>query len=215
MTLSATRHAVGTAVLLCAAALAAGCASASPSSPAPPASQPASGSSAPTSAGSTSASSSGAATGRCPSSALHATVDTAQASGAAGSVYYPINFTNVSSSTCTLFGYPGVSFVTGESGSQLGRAATRNPAAGPTAVRLDPGNVAHAILQVAHAGNFDPSLCKPVTAHWLRIFPPDQFTPIYARFTTRACSARLPSSVGSQLGIYVIQSGPGKAGEAP
>lgn len=217
MTLSAARHTVAMAVLLCAAALAAGCASASPSSSAPAASLPAgaSGSTAPSPGASTPAASPPAAATQCASSALHAVVNTAQSSGAAGSVYYPIDFTNVSTSQCTLYGYPGVSFVTGDPGSQLGRAATRNPAAGPTAVTLNPSEVAHAILQVADAGNFDPSQCVPVTAHWLKIFPPNQFTPVYAHFTAQACSARLPSSVGSQLGIYVVGSGPGKAGEAP
>jgi hypothetical protein len=215
MTLSATRHAVGTAVLLCTAVLAAGCASASPNSPAPAASQPAAGSSVPSTAASTPAPSPAAATSQCRSSALHAKVDITQSGAAAGSVYYPINFTNVSSRQCTLYGYPGVSFVTGESGSQLGRAATRDAAARPTAVTLDPGQVAHATLQVASAGNFDPSACRPVTAHWLRIFPPDQFTPIYARFTALACSSRLPSGVGGQLGIYAVRPGPGMAGAAP
>lgn len=221
MTLSAARHTVAMAVLLCAAALASGCASASPSSPAPAASLPASGaaaasgSAAPSPGASSPAASRPAAATQCVSSALHAVVNTAQSSGAAGSVYYPIDFTNVSSSQCTLYGYPGVSFVTGDPGSQLGRAATRNPAAGPTAVTLNPGEVAHAVLQVAEAGNFDPSQCVPVTAHWLKIFPPDQFTPVYAHFTAQACSARLPSSEGSQLGIYVVESGPGKAGQAP
>ncbi|HEY5986422.1 MAG TPA: DUF4232 domain-containing protein [Streptosporangiaceae bacterium] len=215
MTLSAARHAVGAAVLLCTAALAAGCASASPDSSTPPASPLARGSTAPATAGSSSGPGPGAATSQCRAAALRARVDTSQSSGAAGSVYYPINFTNVSNSRCSLFGYPGVSFVTGVSGSQLGRAAIRNPAAGPTVVALDPGDVAHATLQVAEAGNFDPSQCRPVTAHWLKIFPPDQFTPIYARLTTQACSARLPTDVGNQLGVYVIQSGPGKAGEAP
>jgi Domain of unknown function (DUF4232) len=210
---SPARQTVAIAVLLWTAVLAAGCASASPSPPASP--QPASASSA---AASTTSAATPAASPRgseCASPALHATVDTTQSSGAAGSVYYPIDFTNVSGSSCTLFGYPGVSFVTGISGSQLGRAATRNTAAGPTSVTLAPNAVAHAILQVADAGNFEASQCQPVTAHWLKIFPPDQLSPIYAHFTVQACSARLPSTVGSQLSVYVVQRGPGKAGQAP
>lgn len=31
---------------------------------------------------------------------------------AAGSLYYPVNFTNTSDAPCTLYGYPGMSFIT-------------------------------------------------------------------------------------------------------
>ena len=59
-------------------------------------------------------------TAGCPSSVLKANVDTAQGGAAAGSNYVPIDFTNTSGSACTLDGYPGVSFVRGPSGGQLG-----------------------------------------------------------------------------------------------
>ena len=74
-------------------------------------------------------------------------------------------------------------------------------------VTLAPGAVAHATLQVAEAGNYDATQCKPVTAHWLKIFPPDQTGAAYAPFTTQACSAQLPNNIGSQLSISVIQPG--------
>jgi Domain of unknown function (DUF4232) len=218
MTSSTARHAVATAVLLCTAALATGCGSATPNSPTVPASLSASGSGTAGGGGSsgpTSAASPGTAVSPCASSDLKAVVDIAQSSGAAGSVYYPIDFTNSSSGQCSLYGYPGVSFVTGNRGTQLGRAASRDTAAGPTAVTLAPGQTAHATLRVAEAGNFDASQCQPVTAHWLKVYPPNQFTPLYVPFTTQACSARLPSDVGSQLSVFVVASGPGKAGQAP
>ena len=143
----------------------------------------------------------------CATSALKAAVNTAKPGAAAGSIYYPLDLTNISGSTCTVFGYPGVSFVTGPSGTLIGRAATRNPVKPATTVTLAPGQVAHATLQVAQAGNYDPAQCKPVTAHWLRIFPPDQTAPLFVSFTTTACSARLPHSVGSQLAVSVFQPG--------
>jgi hypothetical protein len=155
-----------------------------------------------------------AAAAGCASSGLKAKVDTSQIGAAAGSVYVPIDFTNTTASTCTLFGYPGVSFVTSPSGSELGRAATRVPPTATT-VTLAPGGVAHAVIRVAQAGNYSPSDCVPVTAHWLRIYPPNQFAAIYARYTVQACSARLPHALGSQLSVYVVQPGPGKAGQAP
>ena len=157
---------------------------------------------------------SAAATG-CATSGLKVKVDTSQSGAAAGSPYVPINFTNTTSSTCTMFGYPGVSFVSSVPGSQLGRPAKRNPAVQATTVTLAPGAVAHATLQVAEAGNYDPSACKPVTAHWLRVYPPNQFNPVYTKFTAQVCSAKLPHGLGSQLGIYVVRPGAGKAGQGP
>jgi hypothetical protein len=142
-------------------------------------------------------------------------VDTTQSGAAAGSTYVPIDFTNTSGSSCTLFGYPGVSFVSSPTGSQLGQPATRNPGAMATTVTLAPGEIAHATLQVAGAGNYSSSACTPVTAHWLRIFPPNQLTAIYAKYTVQVCSAKLPHKLGSQLAVYVVRPGPGKAGQGP
>jgi hypothetical protein len=142
-------------------------------------------------------------------------VDLAEGGAAAGSNYVPIDFTNTSGSACTMEGYPGVSFVRSPSGGQLGNAATRNPAAAPAMVTLAPGGIAHAVLQVAEAGNYSQSACTPVTAHWLKIFPPNQVTAIYAHYEVQACSARLPAKLGSQLAVYVIRPGAGKAGHAP
>jgi len=45
-----------------------------------------------------------------------------QGDGAAGSVYYTLQFTNLSGHACTLRGYPGVSAVS-LSGHQLGAPA--------------------------------------------------------------------------------------------
>jgi hypothetical protein len=214
-----TRQALGTTALLCTALLAAACGkntgnsgsglSASPSAPAP--SSPAATSAASPAASSTT----GSAAAGCASSGLKVTVNTAQSGAAAGSTYVPIDFTNTTASPCTLFGYPGVSFVTSPSGSQLGRPASRNTAAAATLVTLAPGGTAHATLQVAEAGNYSASVCSPVTAHWLKIFPPNQTAAVYASFTVQACSAKLPHKVGNQLAIYVVRPGPGKAGQAP
>jgi Protein of unknown function (DUF4232) len=142
-------------------------------------------------------------------------VNTSQGGAAAGSSYYPIDFTNTSGSTCTLFGYPGVSFTSGQGGSQIGRPASRNPAGPPVTVTLTPGTVAHATVQVTQAANYSKSACEPVTAHWLKIYPPNQTAPLYVRFTAQACSHKVPSSGGSQLSIYAMRRGPGQRGQAP
>jgi hypothetical protein len=45
-----------------------------------------------------------------------------EAEGAAGTVYRPLKFTNVSDFPCVLHGFPGVSYVAGEDGHQVGKA---------------------------------------------------------------------------------------------
>jgi hypothetical protein len=140
---------------------------------------------------------------QCSSSALRVSVGAA--AGAAGSIYYPLDFTNVSGTTCTMYGYPGVSFVSAPGGAELGGAAVRNPAVGPGLVRLAPGAVAHASVQVVVAQNYPPARCKPVTAHWLRVYPPDQYVPLYTGLTAQTCTGTIPG--GSTLGIYVVRPG--------
>jgi hypothetical protein len=140
---------------------------------------------------------------QCSSNALRVSIGAA--GGAAGSIYYPLDFTNISGATCTMYGYPGVSFVSAPGGAEVGGAAVRNPAVGPALVRLAPGAVAHASVQVVVAQNYPPARCKPVTAHWLRVYPPDQYAPLYAGLTAKTCTGTIPG--GSTLGIYVVRPG--------
>jgi hypothetical protein len=88
-------------------------------------------------------------------------------------------------------GYPGVSLVSAgnNAGSQIGADAKRNPVVTPKQIVLAPGQTANAQLGVAEAGNFPPSSCDPVTAHWLKVFPPDQTVAAYAPFTTQTCAS--------------------------
>jgi hypothetical protein len=94
-------------------------------------------------------------------------------SGAAGSVFYTMNFTNLSGHTCTLRGYPGVSAIN-LSGGQVGAAATRGTGKKVKTVRLAGNATATTTLRVVDAGNFKPSTCRPTTAAGLRVFPPNQ-----------------------------------------
>jgi Protein of unknown function (DUF4232) len=125
--------------------------------------------------------------------------------GAAGSIYYPIDFRNVSGRACTLFGYPGVSFVAAPGTGQLGGTAARNDTFGPALVTLVPGAIAHASVQVVVAQSYPATLCKPVTAHFLRVYPPGQFVPLYASLTATTCTGAIPGR--STLGIYVVRPG--------
>lgn len=138
----------------------------------------------------------------CATSALRATVG-ASDGAAAGSSYYPIQFDNISSASCNLYGYPGVSFVTGAGGSQIGLPATENPAHPRQFIDLAPGQTAHAELQVVDALNFSPADCGLVTASWLRIYPPNQTSPLYASLTAQTCSKS-----EHVLTVETIQAGP-------
>jgi hypothetical protein len=140
---------------------------------------------------------------QCATAALRVSVG--GANGAAGSIYYPLEFTNISGGRCVMYGYPGVSFVSAPGGRELGGAAVRNSTFSPAQVTLAPGAVAHASVQVEVAQNYPVAVCKPVTAHWLRVYPPGQYVPLYASLTAATCTGSIPG--GSTLGIYVVRPG--------
>jgi hypothetical protein len=138
----------------------------------------------------------------CATSALRVAVPTGQGNAAAGSSYYPIVFTNVSGASCTLYGYPGVSFVTRVGGRQIGIPATENPTKPRKLITLAPGQAGHAELQVVNAENYPPADCGMVTAHWLKLYPPNQTAPLYASFTAQACTK--PRTI---LTVQTVQPG--------
>ena len=125
----------------------------------------------------------------CSTSGLDVWLDT-QGSGAAGTIYYDLEFTNLSGSTCTLFGYPGLSGVN-LAGTQLGSAATRIGAT-PHTVTLANGATAFARIGIVQAGIFPSSQCGPVTAAGLRVFPPNQTQSKKVPFPFPACSKTGP-----------------------
>ena len=191
------RAGLGGVTLVAAAALVTGCASsgsgtsasgsAAPStsasgsaSSAAPASTPAS---APTSKSST-------ATGlaACATANLSVSLVSNMGGGAAGSTYVPIQFTNTAGTACAMYGFPGVSFVTGQGGSQIGAPAQRSPSAKVT-VTLAAHATAHAWLQIAEAGNYPASTCHVANANWLKIYPPGNTAAAYVSHAFQTCSS--------------------------
>lgn len=150
---------------------------------------------------------------QCPTSALRVRVNKTRGGAAAGTSYVALDFTNTSAHSCDLYGFPGVSFVTGNPGSQIGAAASRQRTFGSESVPLASGATAHAWLGIVDAGNYSPSACGPVTAHWLKVYPPDQFTALYTRFTAQVCSKHVTGS--TPLLILPIRPGPGAPGSVP
>ncbi len=130
------------------------------------------------------------ATSRCATSGLVVWLNT-QGSGAAGSTFYQLKFTNLSGHACTLTGYPGVSGVN-LAGHRLGSAAARDHSVTPHTVRLPAGATRTATLQIVNAGNFPAATCGPVTAAGLRVFPPNAFRSKIVPFPFRACSRSGP-----------------------
>jgi len=178
--------------LACVAAVA-GCGSSSPTTTTPTSSpsaatsssSPAPAVSTPTAAPSPTMTPPATAPAGCATSAL--TVKLENPSGYAGGEYIEIAFTNASSAACTLYGYPGVSLVTGPPYAQVGLAAERDTSSPVTLVTLAPGATATALLQIVEAQNFSSSTCSPVQATNLQIYPPNQTAQVYLPNTSYGC----------------------------
>ncbi len=139
----------------------------------------------------------------CPTSDLQ--VRLGASNGAAGSTYLPIVFTNTGTTSCTLYGYPGVSLAGGSPSAQIGAAAARNPSPAPTTVTLAPGGSANAVLQVTVAGNYPATTCDPTAASTLVVYPPNQTASVSIPFSTTGCAAHGVDI----LHVSVVQTGTG------
>ena len=196
--------------LLSAGLLAAGCAASTSSAPAAAggasASSPstaAGASSGPSSAGASSSASSGASasassaasatitltggTPACTSAHLQASLGGGAGAGMSQN-HTGLQLRNTGTSACTLYGYPGVSWVRGATGVQTGAAATRqaDPNGTEKTVTLAPGALASAPLDIVDAAVIPSSECKPVAVRGLRIYPPGQQAALFLPLPTAA-----------------------------
>lgn len=147
----------------------------------------------------------GGGTARCATSSLALRQGVSQ--GAAGSTFTELDFTNISHAACTLYGYPGVSFTGGAAhATQIGVAADENGATPRQLVTLAPGAVAGAELRIVDARNYPVASCNTVTAHYLRVFPPNQLAPLYLSLTSPTCSTSTQI-----LTISAVRAGAGDA----
>ncbi|MBS1886092.1 MAG: DUF4232 domain-containing protein [Actinobacteria bacterium] len=106
----------------------------------------------------------------CPASGLVIWAGEEPGGGTAGSVYYRIEFTNLSGATCTLSGYPKVNAVDLK-GRRIGAPATHE-AGKARRVTLAPGKSATATLRIVDALNFPTNQCKVTIAAGLRVSVP-------------------------------------------
>jgi Domain of unknown function (DUF4232) len=181
--------------------------------PSPPSSSPQStvaAASTPARAASTPASAPASRTGAGPASAPSCStsnlrIGLGSGGAAAGTDFTVLDFTNVGTAACTLYGFPGVSLIN-STGGQIGAAATRNPAKASTLVTLAPGAKANSTLGVANAENYPSSACKPTTAARLRVFPPNQTAAIELPFAAKGCAV----SSAHQLSVTALSAGAGR-----
>jgi hypothetical protein len=122
----------------------------------------------------------------CLTSRLRVRFADDEGGGAAGSVYGTITFTNISTGTCSLRGFPGVAYVGKNNGTQIGAAADHE---GDTIrwVTVVPGKKAVATLRRTNAGNYSGE-CHNTSVNGLRIYPPGSTTSAFVKFPATGCS---------------------------
>jgi hypothetical protein len=114
--------------------------------------------------------------------------------GAAGSVYYRIELTNLSTATCTVKGYPKVNAVDLK-GHRIGAFAAHEAGKAAKLVTLAPGQSASATLRIVDALNVPADNCKATTAAGLRVAIPgghgNKIAPLAFETCVRAASKTL------------------------
>lgn len=124
-----------------------------------------------------------------------------QGDSGAGSTYRPLRITNSSSKPCTIQGFPGVSYVAGTDGHQVGKDAFREGTKG-NPVKLNPGQTAVADIQFVNVGNFDPDTCQPTPVKGLRIYLPQETSSNFVPADGTGCaSTKIP---GNQLSVKTV-----------
>jgi hypothetical protein len=135
---------------------------------------------------------------RCHTSELRGSLGTPQ--GAAGSVIQTLILTNVGTRTCELRGFPGVSYVAGSDGHQVGPAAAMSGPRGGEVV-LAPGKAAGAEMQLVNVANYDAAVCKPTPVLGLRVYPPDATASLYIERAGTGCAGTPP---GEQISVRTV-----------
>jgi hypothetical protein len=140
----------------------------------------------------------GGATGgaaACTTADLRINADASQ--GWKGTFYDDVDFFNHGDQACTLYGYPGISFLGGQRNAQIGRAAVENSSTPRTLVTIEPGQENTAELEISQS-DVPLRACEPKTATWMRVYPPNQGTPIQVPILMSICSGPInQSSVGT------------------
>lgn len=127
------------------------------------------------------------ATARCHTSDLKIAVAADEGGGAAGTAYEALVFTNTGSRTCTLYGFPGVSYVTGDQGTQVNDPFVRENGTKKT-VSLKPGAAGHATIGIPNYQNYPAATCKAIDVRGFRVYPPDETAAVFVSQPMKACT---------------------------
>jgi hypothetical protein len=142
----------------------------------------------------------GAGLPRCTTGEL--AVSLGEGGAAAGSVYRPLIFTNTGSRTCELRGFPGVSYVTGDDGHQVGPAAAMSGERGGQ-IDIAPGRTAIAPLRLVNVQNFDEAVCRPTPVRGLRVYPPGDTAALFVPMEGTGCAG---NPADPQLSVRTMQA---------
>ncbi|RMI30347.1 DUF4232 domain-containing protein [Nocardia stercoris] len=142
--------------------------------------------------------SSAAVAPECTTSDLSATLGRADTDG--DTTTLQLVFTDSGSRTCTMQGFPGVSYADGPDGDPVGPPADRDGATAPQ-VTLTPGGFAQSRLRVVDYSSVPADECDPVDVTGLRIYPPDDARTMFVTLRNQqTCSGKV-----ILLGIGSIQ----------
>ncbi|GAA5105079.1 DUF4232 domain-containing protein [Haloechinothrix salitolerans] len=119
-----------------------------------------------------------------------------------------LRFTNVSGESCEIQGFPGVSYVAGDDGHQVGAAAYREGGKGD-AVTLAAGDTAYAAVGFTQVGNYDPEDCQPTKVRGLRVYPPQETHSKFVPYERTGCANEDLRS--HHLRVRTIEPGKGPA----
>ena len=152
----------------------------------------------------------------CTAGDLGAWVAVTQGNGAAGSIFYPLQFTNLSRHACAMRGFPGVSAID-RNGHQLGSPASWDHVVPARTVVLAPGATAHTILRWSDVEVTTAPGCHPVFSTFeLRIYPPGSARPPMPPSTWRPARTPGPSTWASSRSCPAwARSTASQAGAAP
>lgn len=134
---------------------------------------------------------------RCATAQLVVWLNT-QGNGAAGSVYYDLQFTNLGQRACTLSGFPGISALS-LSRQQLGSPAAWDHTHPARPVTIKPGSSATAVLRIVDVYNYPNALCRRQQSRGIRVYPPGERQSAFVPFPFAACARPGPRylSVGA------------------
>lgn len=123
----------------------------------------------------------------CLPAAIRVTLDIRSAGVAAGTSYVPLDFTNISTTSCELTGFPIV-MLAGSSDQQIGRAAVADRSLAASGVVLAAGQAAHIWLRLADVTNLPTGQCQPTTAAGLRVSLPGQTSSTFISHPLTTCA---------------------------